>query len=413
MSQRTLFFICFLLITLVACTGEPGDLGPAGQQGFQGFPGQAGAIGIPGPPGGPGQDGRGPTSAVFVGSLVCAECHQELYDIFSQSGHPWVLSPVTAGQPPDYPFTQLGQPPAGYSWEDISYVVGGYNWKAQFLDQQGYLITGEQAQFNLDNPELDLGGDWASYHPDQPNLAYDCASCHTTAYTPRGNQDDRPGLSGTWAFPGVQCEACHGPGSLHAEIPLSYPLLIERDSVACQSCHQTGDSAGLSATNGLIPHDGQYQDLFPGKHSTLACVDCHDPHAGVVQLRQADQPTTETSCENCHYREAQYGAVADHEQVNVACIACHSPRLIQTGVGNPAQFSGDLRTHQVVINPTQIEQVAEDGTVLPQISLNFACRSCHNPDGRGQVKSDEQLVAAAVGYHLRPTPTPTPSPSRP
>lgn len=413
MSLKRLFGICFVVLVLGACSGEPGITGAAGQQGRQGFPGEVGAAGIPGPPGSPGQDGLGLTPAVFVGSAPCAECHQELYDLFNQSGHPWVLSPVTAGQPPDYPFRQLSQPPAGYSWEDISYVVGGYNWKAQFLDQQGYLITGEQTQFNLDNPVLGQGDNWVSYHPDQENVAYDCASCHTTAYTPRGNQDDRPGLTGSWAFGGVQCEACHGPGSRHLEQPLSYPLLIERDSVACQRCHQTGDSADLTAANGLIAHDGQYQDLFPGKHVSLACVDCHDPHIGVVQLRQASQPTTETSCENCHYRQAQYEKVSDHQRVNVACIDCHSPRLIQTGVGNPAQFSGDLRTHQVVINPTQLGQVAEDGTILPEISLNFACRSCHNSDGRGQVKSDEQLVNVAVGYHLRPTPTPTPAPSRP
>jgi hypothetical protein len=83
------------------------------------------------------------------------------------------------------------------------------------------------------------------------------------------------------------------------------------------------------------------------------------------------------------------------------------PRLIENAVGDPERFTGDFRTHMVSIDPTQLEQFAEDGALLPQLSLNTTCRHCHAPagDGFATPKTDEQLLDAAANYHLPPTPT--------
>jgi len=54
----------------------------------------------------------------------------------------------------------------------------------------------------------------------------------------------------------------------------------------------------------------------------------------------------------------------------------------------------------MAIDPNQISQFNEDGTIAAsQLSLEFACRSCHNPEGNASNKSDEELQEAAVGYH--------------
>ncbi|HEC22158.1 MAG TPA: hypothetical protein ENI95_04495, partial [Chloroflexi bacterium] len=160
-----------------------------------------------------------------------------------QSGHPYKLNPVVDGQPPEYPFSRVPDPPEGYTWEDISYVIGGYGWKARFIDLEGYIITGEDenatTQYNLYNEDLDMGPNWVGYHAGEEK-PYDCGSCHTTGYSPEGNQDGLPGLIGTWALPGIQCEACHGPASQHVENP-DIPLEVNRDSELCGSCHSRGD----------------------------------------------------------------------------------------------------------------------------------------------------------------------------
>lgn len=412
--QHKQWFLMMLFITAVvtlmaACAGESGAEGPQGPAGAQGPPGPAGAQGVQGVPGPSGLDGLSYTPPTFIGSEACAECHQEIYDNFIQSGHPYQLNAVVNGEAPQYPFSEVSDPPAGYTWDDISYVVGGYNWKARFIDNNGYIITGADenatTQYNLDNEDLDLGDDWVAYHAGEANLAYDCGTCHTTGYSPIGNQNGLDGMVGTWAFDGVQCEECHGAGSQHAENPIAVRVSISRDAESCGACHTRGAVDEINAVDGFIQHHDEYETLYQSKHLLLDCVVCHDPHTGVVQLREADLPTVTTNCKDCHFAQSQYEA--GHNDIGgVDCIDCHMPRVIQNAVGDPEMFMGDVRTHVMSIDPTQIEQFTEDGTVaLTQISLNFACRGCHNPDGRAPEVTDEALLSLAVGYHTPPTPT--------
>jgi hypothetical protein len=209
-------------------------------------------------------------------------------------------------------------------------------------------------------------------------------------------------MVGTWAFGGVQCEECHGAGSQHAENPISSKLAINRDNESCNACHTQGFEGELDVADGFIQHHDSYDDLFQSKHLMLDCVVCHDPHTGVVQLREAELPTVQTNCEDCHFDQAQYEA--GHNDIGgVDCIDCHMPRLIENAVADAEMHMGDLRIHVVSIDPTQIEQFNEDGTLTTtQLALNFACRSCHNPDGRGPEVTNEELLSLAAGYHTPP-----------
>lgn len=387
-------------ILLAACSGSEGPPGPPGAEGPQGPPGPAGQDGQPGPPGPPGQDGVSFAPATFIGTEACAECHQEISDVFMDSGHPYKLTKVVDGQPPEYPFTDLPGPPEGYTWDDISYVIGGYNWKARFIDQDGFIITGDEdgtTQYNFFNPDVELGNEWVAYHPGEEK-PYDCGACHTTGYSPEGNQDGLEGLVGTWAFGGVQCEECHGPGSLHASHPKSFGMKVDRDAEACGDCHFRGVAEEVDASDGFIQHHEQYEELFQSKHATIDCVQCHDPHTGVIQLRRTGAPqTTRTQCENCHFDEAQNFSLDFHPS---ECIECHMPRVTKSAVGDPDKFTGDIRTHLMAIDPNQIEQFTEDGKqALSQIGLNFACRHCHVEGGFASPKTDQELMNAANGMH--------------
>lgn len=399
-------------ILLVACAGPQGSAGPSGP------PGPPGPEGPQGPPGAAGP--AGPAGAVseaaaqYIGSATCSACHKDTFDTFMKSGHAWELNPVVNGQPPSYPFTQLHQLPQGYSWNDISYVVGGYHWKAQFIDQQGYIITDKPGATTSDatylnqwNFAFDLIGKsagWVMFHSGTPQLKYDCGSCHTTGYSSQGSQDDKPGIVGTWAQPGIQCEKCHGPGSLHASNPSGYAMRIDRDSELCTQCHSRGSTEAVATGDGLIQHQDQYTDLHQGKHTLIDCVVCHDPHKLVVQARQAGEPSLRTPCESCHFKEAQYQNNSKHVALKLACVECHMPRMIQTAWGDAEKFTGDVRTHRMAIDPNQIGQFSEDGTtILPQIGLDFACRHCH-VQGMGTPKTDDELKAVANGYHNPPAP---------
>ena len=70
-------------------------------------------------------------------------------------------------------------------------------------------------------------------HQTDPN----CVSCHSTGFKSRG------GFTSEIATPhliGVQCEACHGPGVIHARKPAKgYGLVLES---ACLQCHDRANS---------------------------------------------------------------------------------------------------------------------------------------------------------------------------
>jgi hypothetical protein len=403
MRRALWVFTLLLLVTslmLAACAAEEGAEGPTGPKGDPGPPGPAGSDGEPGPTGSPGEDGANFEPPVFVGSAACAECHEELSEVFNQSGHPYKLTKVVDGQAPDYPFTEIPSPPEGYTWDDISYVIGGYNWKARFIDQEGFIITGDEdatTQYNFYNSDLDMGDNWVAYHAGEEK-PYDCGSCHTTGFSPEGNQDGLPGLVGTWAEAGIQCEECHGPGSAHIQHPMSYGMDIDRDAAACGDCHFRGVVEEVDASGGFIRHHEQYEELFQSKHLTIDCVNCHDPHTGVIQLRETDAPqTTRTECEDCHYKEEQNFNLRFH---SFDCIECHMPQVTKSALGDPERFTGDIRTHLMAIDPNQIEQFTEDGSqALSQLGLNFACRHCHSESGIASLKTDEELKDAANGIH--------------
>ena len=255
-----------------------------------------------------------------------------------------------------------------------------------------------------------MGDDWVAYHAGEENKPYDCGTCHTTGYSPIGHQDDLPGMIGTFTEGGIQCEECHGAGSLHANNPLTVDMRLDRDSAACGDCHVRGGFEEVNASGGFIQHHEQYEELFQGKHVTIDCVVCHDPHAGVIQLRQAGEQTTRTTCENCHFKETQPTKNEKHGRVE--CIECHMPKVSKSALGDPETFTGDLRTHLMAIDPQQVGQFNEDGTVaLSQLSFDFACRSCHSPNGTAIDKTDEELIDMATDYHaplVEEEPTPEP-----
>jgi Collagen triple helix repeat (20 copies) len=204
----------------------------------------------------------------------------------------------------------------------------------------------------------------------------------------------------------VSCETCHGPGSLHVQNPRIIHPEINRDSEFCAECHSRHPLETVSAADGFIQDFQQYNELFQSKHIALSCVTCHDPHTGIDQPQQEEMPTTRTDCANCHFEESEYQDSQIHPNV-AQCVDCHMPAIGLSADGDPAQFPGDLRSHLMAIDPLQIGQFSEDGlTSLSQVSLDFACRSCHNENGPATPKTDEQLIEKAYGYHDRPeTPT--------
>lgn len=328
----------------------------------------------------------------YAGAEKCADCHKDSYNDYRQSGHPYKIQKLTGG-PPTYPSgTSPGvpAPPRGMTWDDISYVIGGYGWKTRFMDRQGYILTGPaDRQYNLANSKLQTQPHWTGYDAnDAPRKPYTCGACHTTGWKATGkdgpHQDGLPGIYGTWTSPGVTCEACHGPGAAHVAKPMKAKMSLKPN---CEACHLRGDARLIDAADGLIRHHEQYEDLLASPHRALACTTCHQPHLSTKYGRGGFKGEAQT-CILCHKNQASsVGASKPHR----ACIDCHMPFAAKTAVSDKVTYQGgviprgDLRSHIHRINVDPVwkmfsddgAQVRTDAEGRAFLTLDYSCLSCH------------------------------------
>lgn len=313
------------------------------------------------------------TATPYLGDEACRECHADYYDDYIRSGHPYKLT-RTAGMEPStdtWPWTAVPPlAPEVTGWQDVEYVIGNFFWKARFIGRDGFIVTGDTAQYNL------ATGTRSAYHTGEQK-PYDCGKCHTTGYSPAGNQLGLPGLVGTWAQDGVRCEACHGPGGPH-DGDLS-------GAKACADCHFRDTAFRMPWSGGFTRHHQQSEDLAHSAHNeSLTCETCHDSHRSVVFN---DGGTTKL-CTTCHAgtRENGYYTVANMESVE--CIDCHMPFMGKSAVKHNA-YTGDVRGHlfRITTQPTAAADNTykvngttfwnQDANGESSVTLDYACIGCH------------------------------------
>lgn len=348
------------------------------------------------------EDG-GKIEQAYIGSDQCALCHSEIYNSFITTGHPYKLNKVEGGEAPVYPFTILDYTPSGYDWNNITYVIGGFAWKARYIDSNGYIITGDDVQWNFETEEA------VPYHADEEpgTKMYDCGRCHTTGWVSLEDggvpQDDLEGMAGEFFDGGIQCEACHGMGAIHKATQSKDDILIDRSSEQCGTCHYRNEDHTIAASGGFIKHHEQYDEMIAAGHSVLSCNDCHDPHNSVKHGQTAG---IIKNCTECHADTNN-----DHEIRGASCETCHLPYASKSAVKR-TKYQGDVQTHIFKINvDADGEMFNEDGTLAngeTGVTLDYVCYQCHrDPDGEGgnpdlpytSRKTLEELSAYATGFH--------------
>jgi len=253
------------------------------------------------------------------------------------------------------------------AWDSRPRAAGGQRW----FD----LVPGERV------PPADV------LHWTKPSHTWNaqCAECHSTNLR-KGYDAATDAYTTTWSDLDVGCEACHGPGSLHAawaESAAKAPAAQSGDGArgpsaglrrsqparwvldpgaaiarrepprsehaeveACAPCHarratlregrlpnqpllDTHRPALLE--EGLYEDDGQMRDEVynwgsflqsPMYAAGVTCSDCHDPHS--LELRAEG----DALCARCHRPEV-FATPAHHhhppESAGARCVACHMP----------------------------------------------------------------------------------------
>ncbi|MGE3182695.1 MAG: multiheme c-type cytochrome, partial [Phycisphaerae bacterium] len=280
--------------------------------------------------------------ATFVGSAACTACHSDVAAL--HRGHPHANTlQVLDGRAPRLPEELMIELPAdappNREWTDVAYWVGGIATAARLINGEGFTIVDEMAAEEIIWSPGDLGnGVPAGYrwHAAEGAIEFDfdCFRCHTTgAMNESAFQDSRTGAAGTWTEPGVQCEACHGPGSRHFTVALGEPVVdtssvfVDSDgSQSCRACHQAGTQ--LAGRDGFIAPYQQWTELrASGGHADFACTVCHDPHLG---LRADRASAIRNECRVCHADTSMAGHggamfVRGNISESLSCESCHMP----------------------------------------------------------------------------------------
>lgn len=309
----------------------------------------------------------------YVGSDTCFKCHPGQYNDFIVSGHSYKLSRAEDARNRPIPL------PPGYTWDDVSYVIGGKYKKARFIDKHGFIITAAKdsselkTQFNIED------GTWSFYHKGEKK-PYDCGRCHTTGYQKEGHQDGKEGLIGTWSQPGVHCEACHGPAGDHIksnELAKANKMMIHKEMLLCGGCHIRGDKDKIPASKGFIKHHEQFNESLRGPHNEandVTCITCHDQHKS-AKFKEGIR----VSCGSCHDDAEKAYAKSMHGEFGVACIECHMPRASKSAT-KVGKYEGDVRTHIFrIATDANTKMFTADGKFVAgdSVTLDFVCLHCH------------------------------------
>lgn len=77
---------------------------------------------------------------------------------------------------------------------------------------------------------------WKGLEKTNKTKDLDCVACHATGFEQPGGSN----LAHLEGFTDVQCESCHGPGSLHVKSPARGPkshIIAQPDATLCATCH--------------------------------------------------------------------------------------------------------------------------------------------------------------------------------
>ncbi len=197
-----------------------------------------------------------------------------------------------------------------------------------------------------------------------------CIDCHTVGYDTtavNGGFDDVQADLG-WVFPdtlkvgvwddvvsnfsalaaksNIQCENCHGPGSLHKGDVSKIDISL--DEGTCGRCHEDGH---YHRRNTMWKASGHGTGTSFARGTSTSCAPCHSGWGFIAKVDPASDLEQKTGNQN------------------VSCAVCHDPHATKT----PGAV-GDAMDHQI---RDQDEVTLGDGTVITKGGTGKLCMNCH------------------------------------
>src|SRR5271157_1866889 len=337
-----------------------------------------------------------PDANGYVGNEACAKCHAAIFESYQRTAMAHASGPAT-----DNPITgdflhkksgvnyriytqdrkvwlsfeRPGDPSVRGKRELLYYIGQGRRGRTYLFSVDGFLFE-SPVNWYTDKHMWDMAPAYGNVREAPMNLPAltSCLDCHVSGIQPPIQGTENRYTMPVFAYSGVTCERCHGPGAAHANggtIVNPAKLAADRRDAVCMQCHLEGNAAierpgrhlyefrpgddlsdyvryyvMVDETTGGLGANSQFEALSQStckmkSGDAMSCISCHDTHRS---------PTSETrtafyraKCLACH--GAGFGE--KHHVSQPDCTKCHMPANPSTDVAHT-----EVTDHRIPRRPT-------------------------------------------------------------
>ncbi len=379
------------------------------------------------------------TSAHYVGMQTCRTCHEPIYQTFIQTGMGQSFGLATKEKSAadfspthalvydsalDYYYKPYWDRDTFYIMEfrldgsdtthkriqKVNYVVGsGQHTNSHIFNNNGYFFQAPITFYTQKHrwdlaPGFEKGGSSRF----QRLIQIECMSCHN-GYPDFVSNSENKFVS---VKTGIDCERCHGPGSLHVfdrqnnrpvdtsktpDYTIVNPrrLSTELQNNVCQRCHLQGIAVlndnktffdfhpGMKLSevmNVFMPeYEGAQDKMIMASHvermkksqcylqsGKMSCINCHDPH---ISVKATPRIKYLNACQSCHGggQKQCTETMQARAAKNNDCVTCHMPQ------------NGSIDIPHVAVTDHYIRRRPIADTAAKKITAFFGLK-CFNND---------------------------------
>lgn len=339
------------------------------------------------------------TGAHYVGMQTCRTCHEPIYQTFMQTGMGQSFGVATRTKSSgefapehsivydsalDFYYKPYWNHDSLYIMEyrveggdtvhkrvqAVTYIIGsGQHTNSHLFDVNGYLYQAPITFYTQKHTwDLAPGFEKGASSRFQRLIELECMSCHNGYPEFVSNSENKY----TSLKTGIDCERCHGPGSLHVadrqnNVPVDTSkvpdytivnprrLSVSLQNNICQRCHLQGIAVlndnktffdfrpGMQLSevlNVFMPeYEGAKDKMIMASHvermkksrcyaesGQMSCITCHNPH---VSVKFTPRSQYLTACQKCHGSAPGQQQCKETLQARTAaqndCVQCHMP----------------------------------------------------------------------------------------
>ena len=356
-----------------------------------------------------------PDANGYVGNEACAKCHASVFQSYQRTAMAHASGPAadnliagdflhknsgvnyriySEGGKVWLSFERPGDPSVRGKRELLYYIGQGRRGRTYLFSVDGFLFE-SPVNWYTDKHMWDMAPAYGNVHEAPMNLPAltSCLDCHVSGIQPPIQGTENRYTMPVFAYSGVTCERCHGPGAAHVNggaIVNPAKLPADRRDAICMQCHLEGNAAIERPGKRLYqfrPGDDlsdytryyvQANDGQPGLRAAsqfealaqstckkksgaaMSCTSCHDPHRSVRATERVS--FYREKCLACH---AALGAKHDANQPD--CASCHMPANPSTDVAHTAVTDHRIQRRPNT-GPALVDAVTRQSPSLPRLT---------------------------------------------